>query len=80
MICLKIGGIRNAHKFTSYEPRRKGVAAAEFTKEIVEHVKKEYSTLDWILEELSKKSGFSILETNVENGFIYNYLCAKQIP
>ena len=52
-------------------------AGAEFTKEIVDHVKKEYSTLDWIFEELLRKSGFSILETNVENGFIYTYLCEK---
>ena len=52
-------------------------AGAEFTKEIIEHIKKEYSTLDWILEEMLKKAGFSILETNVDNGFIYTYLCEK---
>jgi len=52
-------------------------AGVEFTKEIIDHVKKEYSTLDWIFEELLRKSGFSILETNVENGFIYTYLCEK---
>lgn len=50
---------------------------AEFTKEIIAHVKKEYSTLDWILEGMLKKAGFSILETNVDNGFIYTYLCVK---
>ncbi|MDP8252866.1 MAG: methyltransferase domain-containing protein [Candidatus Kaelpia aquatica] len=51
---------------------------AEFTKEIVDHVKKEYSTLDWIFEDLLRKSGFSILETDTENGFIYTYLCEKR--
>lgn len=55
-------------------------AGADFTKEIVDHIKKEYSTLDWILEEMLKKAGFSILETNVENGFIYTYLCEKLKP
>ncbi len=50
---------------------------SEFTKEYIEHIRKEYSTLDWILEDLLTKSGFSILETNVENGFIYTYLCTK---
>ena len=51
--------------------------ASEFTKEFIEHIRKEYSTLDWILEDLLTKSGFSILETNVENGFVYTYLCTK---
>ncbi len=54
-------------------------AGPEFTKEIVDHIRKEYSTLDWIIEDLLTKSGFSILETNVENGFIYTYLCTKSI-
>ncbi|MDH3392842.1 MAG: class I SAM-dependent methyltransferase, partial [Desulfobulbaceae bacterium] len=53
-------------------------AGAEYTKEIIAHVKKEYSTLDWILEELLTKSGFSILNTSIDNGFIYTYLCEKQ--
>lgn len=52
-------------------------AGAEFTREIVAHVEKEYSTLDWIFEELLRKSGFSILATSVENGFICTYLCEK---
>lgn len=52
-------------------------AASEFTKEYIGHISKEYSTLDWIMEDLLTKSGFSILETNVENDFIYTYLCTK---
>jgi putative AdoMet-dependent methyltransferase len=52
-------------------------AGAEFTKEIKEHIKKEYSTLDWIMENLLIKSGFDILQKNVENGFIASYLCSK---
>jgi len=35
-------------------------AGAEFTKEVIEHIKNEYSTLDWIMEDLLKKSGFTI--------------------
>lgn len=50
---------------------------AEFTKEIIGHIKKEYSTLDWIMEDLLKRAGFSILETHIEGGFIYTYLCTK---
>jgi len=50
---------------------------AEFTKEIIGHIRKEYSTLDWIMEDLLKRAGFSILESHVENGFFYTYLCTK---
>lgn len=52
----------------------------EFSKEIIEHIREEYSTLDWILEDLLSKSGFFILEKNIENGFIYTYLCEKKSP
>lgn len=52
-------------------------AGAEFTKEIIGHIRKEYSTLDWIMEDLLQRAGFSILETHVEGGFIYTYLCTK---
>jgi len=52
---------------------------AEFSKEIIEHIREEYSTLDWVLEELLSKSGFTILNRTVENGFIYTYLCEKKI-
>ena len=52
--------------------------SAEFTKEYIHHIKKEYSTLDWIIEDLLTKAGFSILETKVEKTFIYTYLCTKK--
>lgn len=55
----------------------KNSAAEEFTKEYITHIRDEFSTLDWILEGLLHKSGFSILKTNVENEFIYSYLCVK---
>ncbi len=53
--------------------------SSEFTQEFIDHIKKEYSTLDWIMEDLLTKAGFSILETKVENSFIYTYLCEKRI-
>jgi len=51
---------------------------AEFSNEIIEHIGKEYSTLDWILEDLIKKAGFTIMNTSIDNGFIYTYLCEKK--
>jgi len=53
-------------------------SAAEFTKEYIVHIREEFSTLDWIMEDLLKKAGFTILETNTDKEIIYNYLCGKQ--
>jgi putative AdoMet-dependent methyltransferase len=55
----------------------KNSSAAEFTKEYIVHIREEFSTLDWIMEDLLKKAGFTILEANTENEIIYNYLCSK---
>ncbi len=48
----------------------------EISSEMLEHVKNEYSTLDWIMEGLLKKSGLNIEKFNT-NGLISTYLCRK---
>lgn len=71
-------GIENYDSF--FSDIIKGIessAGTEFTKEVMEHIRKEYSTLDWVMEGLLKKSGFTIVNTTVENGFFYTYLCTK---
>ena len=55
----------------------KNSSSAEFTKEYTVHVREEFSTLDWIMEDLLKKAGFTILKTKTENEIIHNYLCRK---
>ena len=55
----------------------KNSSAAEFTKEYIVHIREEFSTLDWIMEDLLKKAGFTILETSKDNEIIYDYLCSK---
>ncbi|MCB2182781.1 MAG: class I SAM-dependent methyltransferase [Desulfobulbaceae bacterium] len=55
----------------------KNTSSAELAKEYIIHIREEFSTLDWIMEALLKKAGFSILEINVENEIIYNYLCSS---
>jgi putative AdoMet-dependent methyltransferase len=42
------------------------------------HIKEEFSTLDWIMEELLKKAGFTIDEVNYFNGFLATYVCTKK--
>lgn len=46
-------------------------------KQTENHIKYEYSTLDWIMENLLKKTGFSIKKKDHKNGFIATYLCVK---
>ncbi|MBU0729443.1 MAG: class I SAM-dependent methyltransferase [Proteobacteria bacterium] len=55
----------------------KDSGAAEFMEEYIVHIRDEFSTLDWIMEDILTKSGFAILRADVENSIIYNYLCEK---
>lgn len=42
----------------------------------IQHIKAEYSTYDWILEGLLKRSGLRIRERS-QNGFLATYVCEK---
>jgi len=55
----------------------KDSGTAEFVEEYIVHIRDEFSTLDWIMEDILAKSGFSIIRTDIENNIIYNYLCEK---
>jgi ubiquinone/menaquinone biosynthesis C-methylase UbiE len=71
-------GIENYDSFFNFIIEGvKNSIAAEFTKEYIVHIREEFSTLDWIMEDMLIKAGFSILENKVENEIIYNYLCIK---
>lgn len=50
----------------------------EYTQEYYEHIAKEFSTLDWIMEDLLVKAGFIISHSSLENRFIATYICTKQ--
>lgn len=41
-------------------------------------IRDEYSTLDWIMEELLEKAGFSINKAEYSEGFMAVYLCTKE--
>jgi hypothetical protein len=50
-----------------------------FLKEDAEiHFKEEFSTYDWIIEELLNRTGFKITSKKVELGLIAEYLCTKK--
>jgi ubiquinone/menaquinone biosynthesis C-methylase UbiE len=52
-------------------------AGPEFTKEYYEHISREYSTLDWIMEKLLTDVGFTILHSSLENKFLATYVCTR---
>ena len=53
-------------------------AGDEIVNEMKTHIKEEYSTFDWVMEGLIEKAGFSIEESNYQNGFMAIYLCVKK--
>lgn len=55
-----------------------GEARDEIAHEIIMHIKNEYSTLDWIMEGLLQKCGFTI-KHNINDGFTTIYLCEKPL-
>lgn len=52
-------------------------AGEVMAKEIELHIKEEFSTFDWIMEGLLKRTGFSIKSKEFQNGFIATYVCSK---
>ncbi len=48
-------------------------------KEAITHIKEEYSTFDWVMEQMLEKAGFAIENTRYHDGVIGIYLCSKSI-
>jgi len=51
-------------------------AGEEVAQKTVQHIKTEFSTLDWILEGMITRSGMRIIEKD-DKGFISVYVCEK---
>lgn len=51
-------------------------AGKEVAEQTIQHIKSEYSTLDWILEGMIVHSGLRIVEKDC-NGFLSVYVCEK---
>ncbi len=53
------------------------MAGPQFANSISEHVKKEYSTMDWIMQGIIERAGFEIQQVKKSRGFFALYLCTK---
>ncbi len=52
-------------------------AGTEFAALISDHVKREYSTMDWIMQGMIERAGFEIIKEEYRYGFFALYLCMK---
>jgi hypothetical protein len=43
------------------------------------HLRKEYSTCDWIMEGLLERAGFMIKKDDYTDGFLAMYLCTRKV-
>jgi ubiquinone/menaquinone biosynthesis C-methylase UbiE len=61
---------------TMIETIRKS-AGETIASEVENHIRTEYSTLDWIMEDLLKRAGFRLDSAVYYDGFIATYVCSK---
>ena len=69
---------RYDESINSYISTMQGSAGKETADNICLHVKDEYSTFGWLLEEMIKRAGFSIDGVNRLDEFIASYTCTKK--
>ncbi len=53
------------------------VTGEKFQPEVETHIRDEYSTFGWILEQMLDKAGFAIEQSRSPDGFITEYACRK---
>jgi len=54
------------------------MAGARLAEEAVVHIKDEFSTYDWIMEGMIRRSGFHISSADYRNGVQVSYVCTKR--
>ena len=54
------------------------MADAQLAQEVVIHARDEFSTYDWIMEGIIRRSGFQIDTAEYGKGFQTTYICTKQ--
>ncbi len=64
--------------FNSWLSGIKQIAGEEIAKDTEIAIRDEFSTFDWIMEELIKRAGFEIETANFHQGFLVVYTCVKR--
>lgn len=55
----------------------KALAGEELAQDVTTAVREEFSTCDWIMEELLRRAGFTIQQVKYDQGFLAQYVCKK---
>jgi putative AdoMet-dependent methyltransferase len=53
------------------------LAGEELAQDVITAVREEFSTCDWIMEELLRRAGFTIQQVEYDQGFLAQYVCKK---
>lgn len=71
-------GIDCLHEIDDWIKAIGAMADAKLAQEAIIHVKNEFSTYDWIMEGMIRRSGFQIDTAEYGKGFQATYLCTKR--
>ncbi|HEX7445111.1 MAG TPA: methyltransferase domain-containing protein [Methanothrix sp.] len=63
--------------FGEFILKASGKGGPEFAARITDHIRKEYSTMDWIMRGMIERAGFEISVGKNSLGFFGLYLCTK---
>lgn len=61
-----------------YLARAREKMGPKFSQSIEAHVKREYSTLDWIMRGMIERAGFDVVREEQKEGFLGSYFCIKR--
>ena len=63
--------------FSDFISKASKKLSPEATARITDHIRKEYSTMDWIMRGMIERAGFEITRLDHDHGFLGLYLCTK---
>ena len=63
--------------FSGYLAGVSRTVGSEFADRVASHVQREYSTMDWIMEGMIERAGFTVERVRKREGFLGLYLCRK---
>jgi putative AdoMet-dependent methyltransferase len=63
------------HKIDNWIDNMKEKGGVDFAKDPEMHIKEEFSTFDWVMEEILTRAGFNIDEKDYIEGFMAVYIC-----
>jgi putative AdoMet-dependent methyltransferase len=63
--------------FKQWIAKTRTFAGEELAQDVTTAIREEFSTCDWIMEELLRRAGFTIQKMEYEQGFLTQYVCKK---